>query len=208
MKVTAEKVLRQAGFVRETARRIAHEPALGRDLPRLLATRGRGTMRLRLPWLPFRVIDELECVVGPGSRVFEYGGGGSTLWFLDRGAVVVTVEHQPKWTAVLERSIASDNWKLLTRSLADGYAHYANAILSYPDDWFDVVVVDGRARPRCVARSRSKVKPGGLLLVDDVDRRRYADAVRNVDWPRRDVIGLAPAKISLAHTAVLTRPLT
>ena len=206
MKVSAEKVRRQAGFVRETARRIAREPSLGRELPRLLATGGRSTIRLRLPWLPFRVIDELEGVVGPGTRVFEYGGGGSTLWFLDRGAVVVTVEHQSKWAAVLEGSIASDNWTMLVRSLAEGYAHYANAILAYPDDWFDVVVVDGRARPRCVARSLSKVKPGGRLLVDDVNRQRYADAVREVNWPRRDVIGFAPAKVSLGHTAVLTRP--
>jgi hypothetical protein len=33
-----------------------------------------------------------------------------------------------------------------------------------------------------------------------------AKAVRNVDWPRRDVISVAPAKLALGHTAVLTRP--
>jgi Methyltransferase domain len=208
--VTVEKVRRQAGFVGETARRIAREPALGRELPRLLATGGRSTMRLRLPWLPFRLIDELEAVIRPGSRVFEYGGGGSTLWFLDRGAVVVTVEHHPEWAALLGRSIDSGNWTLLERSVAPsvarGYASYADAISTYPDEWFDVVVVDGRARRRCVARALPKIKPSGLLLVDDVNREKYADAVGNVGWPRMDVVGLAPAKLSLGHTAVLTRP--
>jgi predicted O-methyltransferase YrrM len=163
-------------------------------------------MRLRLPWLPFRLIDELEAIVRPGSRVFEYGGGGSTLWYLDRGAVVVTVEHDQEWATALDRSISSDRWTLVRRPLADGYANYANAISSYPDDWFDMVVVDGRARPRCVRRARAKVKPGGLLLVDDVYVEKYAAAAKGVAWPRRDVVGLAPAKLALGHTAVLTRP--
>jgi predicted O-methyltransferase YrrM len=163
-------------------------------------------MRLRLPWLPFRLIDELEGIVGPGSRVFEYGGGGSTLWYLDHGAAVVTVEHDQDWATALERSISSDRWALVRRPLADGYAKYASAISSYPDGSFDLVVVDGRARPRCVRRAQAKVKPGGLLLVDDVNVERYAAAVRGVAWPRREVVGLAPAKLSLGHTAVLTRP--
>jgi hypothetical protein len=46
---------------------------------------------LRLPWLPFVLQEELEERVGAGTRVFEFGGGGSTLYFLDLGAVVVTV---------------------------------------------------------------------------------------------------------------------
>jgi hypothetical protein len=206
VKVTAETLRRQAGFMRETAWRIAHEPKLGRDFPRLLVTGGRSTMRMRLPWLPFRLIDELGSVVRSGSQVFEYGGGGSTLWFLDRGAVVVTVEHDHEWAAVLEQSIGSGNWTLLRPTIVDGYAEYAGAISFYPDNWFDVVVIDGRARRRCVARALTKIKPGGLLLVDDIHRKKHARAVRDLGWPRRDVIGFAPAKLELAHTAVLTRP--
>ena len=207
MTVSAETLRRQAGFAVETVRHVAREPALARDFPRLLRTAGRGTMHLRLPWLPFRLIDDLEAVVGPGSRVFEYGGGGSTLWFVDRGAVVVTVEHDPGWAADLERSITSGDWTLLVRSIADGYDHYAGAISSYPDDSFDVVLVDGRARGRSVKRSLPKIVSGGLLVVDDIHQiERAAEAVKGVEWPRRDVVGFAPAKIALGHTAVLTKP--
>jgi Methyltransferase domain len=208
VRVTAAKVRRQARFARETARGIAREPGLARDFPRFLATLRQGPTRLRMPWLPFRLADELETVVRLDSRVFEYGGGGSTLWFLDRGAIVVTVEHDQAWAAVLECAVESDSWTLLRPSIGDGYARYAGAICSFPDDWFDVVLVDGRARRRCVVRSLPKVKPGGLLLVDDVDRERHARAVRGVPWPRRDVVGFAPSKLSLGHTAVLTRPRT
>jgi Methyltransferase domain len=189
----------------ETARRIARQPRLGREFPRLLATGGRSTMRLRLPWLPFRLIDELEAVVRPGIRVFEYGGGGSTLWFLDRGAVVVTVEHDREWATTLERSIGAADWTLLRPSIANGYAEYANTISTYADDWFDLVLVDGRARRHCVRRALPKVKPRGLLLVDDIHRKKHADAVKKVPWPRRDVVGFAPGKLELGCTAVLTR---
>ena len=197
---------RQAGFVYETAGRIIHEPRLGREFPRFLATGGRGAMRLRLPWLPFRLIDELEAIVGSGTRVFEYGGGGSTLWFLDRGAALVTVEHDERWAAVLERSVNSGDWTLLRPAIADGYAEYAGAISSFPDGWFDVVVIDGRARARCAVRAMPKVKPAGLLLIDDINRKKHTRAVKAVPWPRRDVIGFAPGKLSLGYTAVLTRP--
>ena len=51
-----------------------------------------------------------------------------------------------------------------------------------------------------------KVRPGGLLIVDDADRVKYHAAMEATGWPRRDVVGFAPAKPSLAYTAVLTRP--
>jgi hypothetical protein len=207
MTLSAGMFRRQAGFAVKTVRHVARKPALAREFPRLLRTAGRGPMHLRLPWLPFRLIDELEVVVRPGSRVFEYGGGGSTLWFLDQGAVVVTVEHDRGWVGDLERSIASSNWTLLARSITDGYADYVGAISSYPDNSFDVVLVDGRARGRCVKRSLRKIASGGLLVVDDIDLiERAAEALKDVGWPRRDFVGFAPGKIALGHTAVLTRP--
>jgi predicted O-methyltransferase YrrM len=119
---------------------------------------------------------------------------------------VVTVEHHPGWASELRERITSDRWTLLERSDADDYAEYVAAIEEYPDDAFDVVVVDGRERARCLTAALPKVRPGGLLVVDDVDRERYQAAIHATGWPRRDVVGFAPAKPSLAYTAVLTRP--
>jgi predicted O-methyltransferase YrrM len=206
MAVTGEMVRRQLRLAGRSAKVLVRHPAVGRELPRLAATRGRSTMRLRLPWLPFRLIDELASVVGPGSRVFEYGGGGSTLWFLDQGAEVTTVEHHDGWADELEARISSAAWTLLRRSAADAYADYVAAIDDQPDGSLDVVVVDGRERARCARRAVPKVRPGGLLLVDDIDRDRYRAAVAAIGWPRRDVVGFAPAKPTLAYTAVLQRP--
>lgn len=203
---TWKQVRHQARLMGRSAAELAREPAKGRELGRLIATRGRSTSRLRLPWLPFRLIDELADVVGPGARVFEFGGGGSTLWFLDRGCEVVTVEHVPAWSERLAGLVISDRWELLDRGADDGYDAYVAAIADYPEDFFDVVVVDGRERVRCAYAAMPRVRPGGWLVVDDVDRERYSAGLASIPWPRRDVVGFAPGKPTLAYTAVLTRP--
>lgn len=205
-RVTGDVVRNQAVLAWRSLRVLARRPSLGRELPRLLRTRGRGTMALRLPWLPFRLIDELEDVVGPSARVFEYGGGGSTLWFLDRGAEVVTVEHHAGWADALEEQVPPERWTLLRRSDADAYADYVAAVSAYPDESFDVVLVDGRERVRCAVAAAPKVRPGGLLVLDDSDRDRYAPAGEAITWPREQVVGFAPAKPTLAYTTVFRRP--
>lgn len=206
MKITGAMLRRQAGFMARTVRDVAREPEVARELPRLLATKGRSTMALRLPWLPFRLIDRLGAEVGPGARVFEYGGGGSTLWFLDRGADVVTVEHDEQWAALLRGSVAGERWDLLHRSGDDDYREYVHAIDDFADNTFDVVLVDGRERVRCLRAALPKVRPGGVVIVDDTDRERYAAGLAAVPWSREDVVGFAPAKPTLAYSTVLTRP--
>jgi len=53
----------------------------------------------RIPWLTYGAVDWLGTVVGPGSRVFEFGSGGSSCFFLDRGAELTSVEHDADWHA-------------------------------------------------------------------------------------------------------------
>lgn len=207
MRITAPMLAHQARLAGRSALRIVREPDTARELPRLIRTRGRSTVSLRAPWLPFRLIDELSERIGPESRVFEYGGGGSTLWFLDRGTEVVTAEHDAEWSRTLATMTQSRRWTLLERSSAASYRDYVEAITDYPDECFDLVVVDGRERVRCARAAMTKVAPGGWLVFDDIDRPRYEVGLETIGWPRRDVVGFAPAKPTLAYTAVFTRPL-
>ena len=204
--ITAAQLRHQAWLMGRSARHLVGHPRDGREVGRLVRAGVRSTVTLRLPWLPFRLIDTLEERLAPGMRVFEFGGGGSTLWFLDLGLEVVTAEHDTEWSHILEKTASSPSWTLLVRPLDDGGTAYVDAIDAYPDGHFDLVVVDGRHRARCVAAALTKVRPGGMLVVDDVDRERYAAALDAVPWPRADVIGFAPAKPSLSYTSLLVRP--
>ncbi len=149
------------------------------------------------PWITFPVIDLLNNYINGDTKVFEYGGGGSTLFFVNRASEVVTVEHDKSWFGTLQTMISNkkiNNWRgnliepeiastaanLNTANPEDYYSTigktfkaYTTAIDKYPDNYFDIVLVDGRSRPSCIKHSIPKIKQGGLLVVDNSDRDYY-----------------------------------
>lgn len=187
---------------------LVRDPAQLRQIPRWARSMGRTTMSAELPWLPFAVIDRLERELSPASSVFEFGGGGSTLWFARRVHRVVTVEHDPHWFPQLEAAVGTRRECTLIRGHAeDDYADYVGAIDAFPDASFDAVVVDGRERVRCFERALPKVKPGGLLVLDDTMRARYRPAFDlAAGWPCTTYDGLTPTKNLPGVTTIWQRP--
>lgn len=187
---------------------LVKDPGQMRYLPKWARALRRPTLESRMAWLPFRVISVLEQHLGPTSRVFEYGGGGSTVWFADRAGMVVTVEHDDDWFPILRDAVANlDQVAVLHRTAEGNYGGYVGAIDDFDDDSFDVVVVDGRERVRCLREAMPKVRPGGLLILDDSDRPRYAEAhVAAATWPSRTYSGLTPSKAIAGTSTVWTKP--
>lgn len=73
---------------------------------------------------------------------------------------------------------------------------------------FDVVLVDGRARPSCLVAATPLVRPGGLLVLDDSERERYAAAVSTLDsqaWRRTDLVGPRPYLYEYGRTTLWTK---
>ena len=150
-----------------------------------------------LPWLNFALIDVLDgWLERRPRRVFEWGAGGSTLYYARRSAAVVTVEHDAVWTARVAaeiRRLGLDTVDLRhvpedegTRPLpppqppqrAGKLQKYGTYVDQIRTDGvaYDLIQVDGRARVECVAAARDHLAPGGLLVVDDVDKPgRMAD---------------------------------
>jgi predicted O-methyltransferase YrrM len=140
--------------------------------------------------------------------VFEFGGGGSTLWFADRVGEVVTVEHDDDWFRALNEAVSGrDNCQVLYRAADDDFTEYVGAIADFADGYFDVVLVDGRNRIRCLRSAMGKVRPGGLLILDDSDRARYSEAFMIATaWPHVTYRGLTPSKAIAGVTTVWRRP--
>jgi hypothetical protein len=171
---------------------------------------------LRVPFWPYDAVDFVGARLPAAAAVFEYGSGGSTLWLLDQGADVTAVEHHPGWHQRLlaaaprlalslhEPSADGEIGSIMTTGFFDAYVA---AVDEVPDDSLDMLIVDGRARVECVDRALDKVKPGGMLLLDDTDRRRYSAAYRQLaDWERHDFAGVKPGQVRPAHTSVWVRP--
>lgn len=151
-----------------------------------------------IPWLVYDAVDYIEPFLFKGMNVFEYGSGASTLYWRNHGANVVSVEHDVDWYLKVRRHVRKDNGirYYLIEPTYDGvtdidpaepfqygsedkawegyeFFDYASSIETYPNDYFDLVVVDGRARPSCIAHSVSKINEGGFLILDNSDRDYY-----------------------------------
>lgn len=132
--------------------------------------------------------------------MFEYGCGGSTLFFAERAKKVISVEHDRLWFEKLTGAINPTysnielnfippdiNHKPTVADPADpqsyvssaaslngsSFLSYASFIDKYPDNYFDIILIDGRARPSCLKHAVPKIKKGGYIILDDADRKHY-----------------------------------
>jgi hypothetical protein len=174
----------------------------------------------KLPWITYPSIKWLRTRVQPGERVFEWGSGGSTLFFLDQGLEIISVEHDLNWhlkvKSVIEKNHAAKvNMVNLSHiapqaaaqgSEGDGPApdvddpltaapqkgelfyEYTQSIQQYPDQSFDYILVDGRARVGCLKMCLKKIKVGGAVILDNSERAHYDQGVRLFEEPDWQVI--------------------
>jgi predicted O-methyltransferase YrrM len=180
---------------------------------------------LDTPWWTFAAADEVADFLRgrADARVFEWGAGASTVWLGARAASVVSVEHDAVWSQRIAGSLPANATLVLREprpsdapvvgSAKAGFAglDFADYVAALDDAEgdFDLVVVDGRAREACLARAVDRLRPGGLVVVDNVERRRYRDAIGrlgqreriDVRWTR----GRTPALPYRTRTALLTR---
>ena len=158
-------------------------------------------------WLTQFAIRYLEQNVKSTHQVFEFGGGGSTLFFCKHAQTVYSVEDHPEWFKTLSETITRKgytNWigqfvpsepytGTQSRNPGDpdhfmsgaigmeqlSFEQYATAINQYPDQFFDWVLVDGRARPSCLKQAIPHVKSGGYLVLDNSDRPYYLSFLKD-----------------------------
>ena len=135
-----------------------------------------------LPWIAWPCVDFLTRYLQPSHRVFEWGGGGSTLFFLKKGCRVTTVESDATWVQQLRERIrelgadAESRWDLRFVPLVDNadpaIADYVRQVETGAP--WDVVMVDGWSRLKCLlaglSRGETRRHPGA--------RQRESEAVR------------------------------
>jgi len=145
------------------------------------------------PYTPLvndRAVAFFEEIVRPDFVVCEFGSGKSTIWFARHCASVVSIENDPRWFEAVGAKLREvDLWAecwLVEHDQADKKMmhksrEYVGIIEHYPDDHFDLVFVDGAARPWCIRDARAKIKPGGWLVADDLGYNPVARALHFLD---------------------------
>lgn len=131
-----------------------------------------------LPWLSPKANRMLKELLLPGFHGLEFGSGQSTIWFANHLETLTSYEHNPEWYQKVtgwlkENNLINVNYLLKPREHdkePEGIgSDYINSISNLPNRWFDFVLVDGVYRAECANRVLPKLKPGGILVIDNAN---------------------------------------
>jgi len=163
------------------------------------------------PWIVPAAVGWLGRRMRRDWSVLELGSGRSTLWLGRRAGSVLTFEdnefwHQRAAELIAEQGLANVRLRRLP------VEEFSATIGAMADETFDLVVVDfleseDSDRVEAVRAARSKVRPGGLLLLDDSDRPGYAPAYELLSgWRERRFTGVKDEYPQVCETAIFRRP--
>jgi hypothetical protein len=195
----------------------------------------RNSVADKQPWLTFSAINKIKSILNDQMRVFEYGSGGSTLFWSQRVKEVISIEHDRSWYLRLRSELDAQQITNVKYILAEAesdanfdlkriddpndfvsgdrsfagkhFGGYVKQIDSYPNEYFDIVVVDGRARPSCIAHSMKKVKKNGFLIIDNSERDYYLRNIRfnEKQWKQYLFAGAVPYIYHFSETRILKK---
>jgi hypothetical protein len=196
---------------------------------------GRNSVNDRIPWISFAAIGFLKKIVRPDMRVFEYGSGGSTMFWASRVQEVVSVEHDLAWYTNIKKKLDEGSFQHVRYILAEpvpdpnfqekryqdpkdyissdreyagkNFGQYAKSIDTFPDNYFDIIIVDGRARPSCIQQGMPKLKKGGWLIIDNTERKYYLAPfpVDRKSWKILKFAGPVPYTMDFSETSFLKK---
>jgi hypothetical protein len=161
------------------------------------------------PWTSPASIEILKLILTKEMKGFEFGSGGSTIFYSKRIKELTTVEHNQDWYNQINRRLVLENIKnvnyrffqqedtesfneevvnignkTIVHNFQKNFYEYVKYIDSFDDGYFDFIVVDGRARVDCIIRSINKLKTGGILILDNSERERYKQVHELlIEWP-------------------------
>lgn len=163
-----------------------------------------------LPWWTYSAIYWVEELLQGSEDVFEYGSGNSTMWLAERVSHVTSIEDNRLWLDRLGRDAPVNidcrykccGGNILTAPPGDPYV---SAINEDEKKFFDLVVVDGKARESCVKESLPHLKKNGLLLLDNSDWPMFSGIhayLSERDFHRIDFVGLIPGAMNFGCTSI------
>lgn len=141
-------------------------------------------------WVSWLAQDFIATIVSKSSRVFEWGSGGSTLWFAEHAKSVTSIEHNPDWgQRVSDRLTEISNCELRICSNLEQYVEEISGGL------YDFIMVDGVSHVRydCARMAVDHLEIGGWLAVDNTERP-FAEPIHRMlrSWDNVTIRGNGP----------------
>ncbi len=159
-----------------------------------------------IPWYSYPAIEYLSHLDFSGFKVLEYGSGNSTLWWAERCAAVVSIEHDEQWYNRISVQNQNRNINYILEQKQDNYVRQA----TLAD--MDIVVIDGKNRARCAEYLIQTVKhsPNNLTMVVFDNSDWYPKTIQKLNeqlgWAQVDFHGFTPINAYTATTSIFINP--
>jgi hypothetical protein len=185
--------------------------------------RRKTPLQIELPWLSYPSIKYLENFINREHRVFEFGGGGSTLWFAKRCQELICTENNKYWGDMIwneyQKNVKRYSAKIMMNivevserpTIVDypNADNYINTIFS--NSPYDIILVDGidgiegqkNYRVECICKAKECLNAGGIIILDDSWRNEYScvpDILNEFD--RLEFWGLGPCRLGVTKTDI------
>lgn len=130
------------------------------------------------PWLT----ETANCILASYLRStdvgLEFGSGRSTLWFAKRVQHLTSVEHDHTWHCRVSQLMTASHIENVDFHLipddvppdSGNEARYVRVLDRFSANSLDFVLVDGKYRNFCSLAALGKLRTGGVLIIDDVNR--------------------------------------
>lgn len=207
--------------------KMAHSPSPRvRHLRTLFAIHNVGDLAdLDVAWWSYPAMERVEKFLADRqqARIFEFGAGASTVWLSRRAAEVTSVEHDTAFVGYVRELVADlpnvtlhavpptpASGATVVRSGRHGhkdldFGDYVDTI-DHVGGPFDLIVVDGRARVDAFQRALEHLAPGGLVVFDNIKRKRYWDVLTVMPGLRIELLkGGTPALPYPTTTGLIRR---
>ncbi len=152
------------------------------------------------PWTSQASIKAFEKILNKNMIGFEYGSGFSTMFFSKHLKHLTSVEHNEAWFNIVKTKLSQQginnvdyhfipsnkteknvdytfykDYQLTAKdfTIRKEYHDYFSFVSTFPNEHFDFIIVDGRARVECCLNAIPKLKSDGLFVLDNSDRDRY-----------------------------------
>lgn len=178
----------------------------------------------KLPGIPFELIDLLVRYLPPNAKVFEYGMGKSTFFWAKHAKEVISVEYNLQWAERIEHELQKADIRNVTifkipaqeridnaepdvsdpaqfapeddRMKGLSFKKFVIKINDFPDDYFDLVFIDAKARASCIIAAMPKIKVHGLIVLDNSERGYYfwktSPLMLPDKWLKKEICGPSP----------------
>lgn len=188
----------------------------------------------KTPWIVYPAKRWLDFHLTSDMSVFEWGSGGSTIYFSKRVKQLISIEHDPTWFSRVMNRLKAENYSNYKYYLSEGkkienlnvdfknpysyyssdpnyqqmsFENYVKSIDAFEDNYFDLIFIDGRARPSCILHAKNKLKKGGFLVLDNSERTEYIEGKKLLkNWKCIKFFGPGPYVSNFWETTIWIKP--